>query len=81
MAKQATAKTPEVAPQQTFEKIAAPAKEPAKPKWEYKERTYYLSTGKSPLIFTLSAKHSGRKPLLWFDEESGYQRELRYATN
>lgn len=81
MAKQATAKTPEVAPQATFEKITVTAKEPVKPKWEYKERTYYLSTGKSPLIFTISAKHSGRKPLLWFDEESGYQRELRYATN
>jgi hypothetical protein len=81
MAKQATAKTPEVAPQTTFEKITVTSKEPVKPKWEYKERTYYLSTGKSPLIFTISAKHSGRKPLLWFDEESGYQRELRYATN
>lgn len=82
MAKQATAKTPEVAPQESISaKIAPVQKQPVKPKWEYKERTYYLSTGKSPLIFTISAKHSGRKPLLWFDEESGYQRELRYATN
>lgn len=82
MAKQATAKTPEVAPQEpTSEKFAPVQKQPSAPKWEYKERTYYLSTGKSPLIFTLTAKHSGRKPLLWFDKESGYQRELRYATN
>jgi hypothetical protein len=25
--------------------------------------------------------HSAKKPLLWFDEEKGYQREIRYATN
>ena len=82
MAKQATAKAPEAAPQEpTSEKFAPVQKQPSVPKWEYKERTYYLSTGKSPLVFTLTAKHSGRKPLLWFDEESGYQRELRYATN
>jgi hypothetical protein len=82
MAKQATAKAPEAVPQEpTSEKFAPVQKQPSVPKWEYKERTYYLSTGKSPLVFTLTAKHSGRKPLLWFDEESGYQRELRYATN
>jgi len=82
MAKQATAKAPEAVPQEPIsEKFAPVKKQPSVPKWEYKERTYYLSTGKSPLVFTLTAKHSGRKPLLWFDEESGYQRELRYATN
>jgi hypothetical protein len=55
--------------------------EPVKPKWEYRDRTYVLKTGKSPLLYTLPSKHSQRKPLLWFDEEKGYQRELRYATN
>lgn len=77
MAKQATANKVEVAPQRQ----AAAPKMPAKPKWEYKERTYFLITGKSPLIFTLPSKHSRGKPLLYFDKESGYQRELRYATN
>jgi hypothetical protein len=81
MAKKATATKSEVAPQPTVAKTAPVQKQSVKPKWEYKNRTYYLSTGKSPLIFTLPAKHNGRKPLLWFDEESGYQRELRYATN
>jgi hypothetical protein len=42
---------------------------------------YYLTGSKSPLTFTISSKHSTRKPLLYFDEEKGYNRELRYATN
>ena len=49
--------------------------------WEYKDRMYYLTGNKSPLTFTISSKHSTRKPLLYFDEEKGYNRELRYATN
>jgi hypothetical protein len=76
MAKQATAKQVEVAPQ-----VKAAPKAAAKPQWEYKDRTYFLITGKSPLIFTIPSKHSRNKPLLYFDKESGYQRELRYATN
>jgi hypothetical protein len=55
--------------------------EPVKPQWEYRDRTYVLKTGKSPLLYTLPSKHSQRKPLLWFDKEKGFQRELRYATN
>jgi|TARA_R110000851_G_scaffold290529_1_gene444860 hypothetical protein len=51
------------------------------PKWEIKDRTYVLSDNKSPLTFTLGSKHSVKFPLLWFDPESGSQRELRYATN
>lgn len=57
------------------------ATRPQKPAWEYKDRVYVLKNGKSPLIFTLPARHSDRKPLLFFDKELGYQRELRYATN
>ena len=41
---------------------------------------FYHKT-KSPLTFTLGSKHTSRYPLLWFDETSGVQRELRYATN
>jgi len=55
--------------------------ERVEPQWEYRDRTYVLKTGKSPLLYTLPSKHSQRKPLLWFDEEKGFQRELRYATN
>jgi len=50
-------------------------------KWEYKDRVYILKGQKSPILFTLPSKHSRAKSLLWFDEQKGFQRELRYATN
>jgi len=49
--------------------------------WEIKDRVYLLKGEKTPLLFTVPAKHSRAKALLWFDEEKGIQRELRYATN
>ena len=49
--------------------------------WEYKDRNYYLKGNKMPLTYTLPSKHSRRYPLVWFDPELGYERELRYATN
>ena len=49
--------------------------------WEIKDRVYMLKEGMSPVAATISSKHSRRNPLMWFDEEKGYQRELRYATN
>jgi len=82
MAKQATAKKVEVAPQPIVEtkKVTTPV-QPTKPKWEIKDRSYYLADNKSPLLFRLNAKHSYLKPLLYFDEINGDQKELRYATN
>ena len=49
--------------------------------WEYKDSNYYLKGGKEPLTYRLSSRHTTRHPLLWFDPEKGYERELRYATN
>jgi len=51
------------------------------PKWEVKNRTYILTGPHSPLTYTIASKHSMRFPLLWFDEVTGEQKELRYATN
>ncbi len=53
----------------------------ASPKWEIKDRTYYLTQDLSPLTYTLGARNSRRYPLMWFDESTGAQREIRYATN
>lgn len=76
MAKKAEAvETIEVAPQPKVKKVQA------KPEFEFKDRTYYIATGKSPLIYTIPSKHSRRKPLLYFDPEKKYNREIRYATN
>jgi hypothetical protein len=48
---------------------------------EVKDRYYHLLNGQSPLTPRINSKHSSRKPLMWFDEEKQYNRELRYATN
>ena len=69
------------APQVSFENTKVTPPLPKKPTWEYKDRLYELTGRKKPLVFTLPAVHSAKKPLLWFDEEKGYQREIRYATN
>jgi hypothetical protein len=81
MAKKATAETVEVAPQETAVKTAPVQKAPSTPVFEFKDRTYYIATGKSPLVYTIPSRHSQRKPLLYFDKDLGYARELRYATN
>ena len=82
MAKKAKAETVEVAPQAVAVK-SAPKKQntPAKPSWEIKDRQYYLTGNGNPLSYVLTSKSTPRKPLLWFDEEKGYNRELRYASN
>jgi len=71
----------EVAPQPTVVKTAPVKQAPAKPSWEIKDRVYILKNSFSPLTFTLPSKHSNRYPLLWFDEKTGEQKEIRYATN
>ena len=52
-----------------------------KPSWEIKDRRYYLMNGKSPVSYVIPSKHTARKPLLYFDEETNTQREIRYASN
>ena len=47
-----------------------------KPKWEIKDRVYYLTGNKKPL--SRSIKSAG---IYWFDEEKGYERELKYCQN
>lgn len=80
--KKAPAKKVEVAPQEpTSAKTAPVQKQPVKPSWEIRDRIYFLKNNRRPLIFTIPAKHSARKPLLYFDQETGMQKELRYATN
>lgn len=49
--------------------------------WEIKDRYYHLNQNRTPLNYTINSRHSARKPLLYFDESTNTQRELRYATN
>ena len=49
--------------------------------WEIKDRVYKLIGRGEPLTYVLTSKSTPRKPLLWFDEEQGYNKEIRYASN
>jgi len=48
--------------------------------WAIRDRLYLLSSNRRPLVFSIPSKH-GKRPLLWWDEETSTNRELRYATN
>lgn len=49
---------------------------PAAPKWEIKDRIYKLKSGKTPITATIQSRN-----MFWFDEEKGYEREVKYAVN
>ena len=81
-ARKAPAKKVEVAPlQETVVKTTTKVKEPVKPSWEIKDRVYKLIGRGEPLTYVLTSKSTPRKPLLWFDEAEGYNKEIRYASN
>ena len=44
--------------------------------WIVKDRVYLLKNGKSPLTYTIRARD-----IYFFDEDKGYERELKYTTN
>jgi len=44
--------------------------------WEIKDRVYILKNGRSPLSKSIRATN-----IHWFDEEKGYERELKYCSN
>ncbi len=50
-------------------------------KTEYVDKTYKLMRNAAPLSFMLPVRNSRRSPLLYFDEEKGINRALRYGTN
>ena len=67
--------------EETFEEpvIEEPkARERLKPvdEWEIKDRIYYLKGGKKPLSRSIKSTN-----IYYFDEEKGYERELKYCQN
>ena len=50
--------------------------EPKKPTWEIKDRVYYLSRKRRPLSYMIRSAN-----IYYFDEEKGYERELKYCEN
>jgi len=59
-------------------KVEVPKKpiKPIEPKWEIKDRTYFLKGRSKPLSRMI--KSAG---VYFFDEEKGYERELKYCQN
>ena len=57
-------------------KIKAEPQKPKAPKWEIKNRVYYLKGNKKPLSRSIRSSN-----IYYFDEEKGYERELKYCTN
>jgi len=50
--------------------------EAKKSKWEIKDRVYQLKSNKKPLSYMLKSSN-----IYFFDEEKGYERELKYCEN
>ena len=49
--------------------------------WEIKDRTYLTTGNQKPLTLKIPSRHSLRHALLYYDEKTNEQREIRYATN
>ena len=88
MAKKANTKKVEVEPQiETMEEVVTEFFEETvvaepniekqnKDHWEVRDRVYNLKGSKKPLSYMLKSSN-----VYWFDEEKGYERELKYCEN
>ena len=52
-----------------------------KVKDKYADKAYRLLSKRIPLTYMLASRNTSRSPLLWFDDEKGVNRPLRYARN
>ena len=79
MAKKQTKKA-EVAPKvkatNDMVEVVIEKPKPKNPKWEIKDRVYNLNSNKKPLSYMLKTNS-----VYYFDEEKGYERELKYCQN
>ena len=61
---------------ETIETPKPKAKKKTEPTWEIKDRVYFLKGNKKPLSKSIRSSN-----IFWFDEEKGYERELKYTSN
>ena len=74
--KQEVIEEPQIQEEKVVEQtITKEIKKPSN-KWEIKDRIYYLKGRKKPLSRTIKSAN-----VYWFDEEAGYERELKYCEN
>ena len=71
-----TVETPKVVEQPKVETLVMEKPQPKENKWEIKDRTYFLKGGKRPLTYIIKSAN-----IHWFDEDKGYERELKYTSN
>jgi len=71
-----TVEAPKVVKQPKVETPVMEIPKPKKDKWEVKDRIYYLKGDKKPLSRMIKSAD-----IHWFDEEAGYERELKYTSN
>jgi len=73
-----TVETPKVVKQPKVETsvMEKPLPKTKKDSWEVKDRMYYLTRNRSPLTYLIRGSN-----IFWFDEEKGYERELKYTKN
>ena len=71
-----TVEIPKVVEQPKVEKLVMETPKPKKDKWEIKDRMYNLTKNRSPLTYLIRGSN-----IHWFDEEKGYERELKYTKN
>jgi hypothetical protein len=82
MAKKKQTKVEEPVVEETVAVVEQPKVEAPKTKakpintWEIKDRVYYLKGNKKPLSRSIKTSN-----LFWFDEEKGYEREIKYCKN
>ena len=67
---------PEIKSTNEMKEVVVKKAQPKKPEWEIKDRMYYLKNGKTPLTYLVRGSN-----IFWFDEEKGYERELKYTSN
>jgi hypothetical protein len=67
---------PEVKATNEIVEVAFEKPKPKSPEWEIKDRFYYLTRGAAPLSYRIKSKG-----IYWFDEEKGYEREIKLTTN
>ncbi len=48
---------------------------------KYKDKLYELTGRHQPILNKIPSRHTRKNPLMWFDEEKGYERELKYTSN
>ena len=70
--------TPQVAEQPKVETqvMEKPLPTPIKDTWEIKDRQYFLKSSTKPLSYIIKSAN-----IHWFDEEAGFERELKYCSN